>query len=73
MTTTTVSSMPLDDSTARDITRAAKKAADWTQKRNDLIRAAVAAGGGVREVARAAGLNHTSVLNILSPKKRGKP
>ena len=63
--------MPLDDDTARELSRAAKQAASWTERRNALIREAVAAGGGVREVARAVGLNHATVLNILKPRKRG--
>lgn len=71
MTTTTVGGMSLDDDTARELSRAAKKAAAWTEKRNDLIREAVANGGGVREVARAVGLNHATVLNIITPRKRG--
>jgi hypothetical protein len=42
-----------------------------TERRNQLIREALAAGHGVREVARAVGLNHTTVLNIQKPKQRG--
>lgn len=71
MTTTTVEPMTLDDDIARELSRAAKQVTSWTERRNNLIREAVAAGGGVREIARIVGMNHTSVLNILSPKKRG--
>ena len=71
MTTTTVGGMSLDENTARELSRAAKQASTWTERRNTLIREACAAGAGVREVARVVGLNHTTVLNILSPKKRG--
>jgi transposase-like protein len=63
--------MPLDDDTARELSRAAKQAATWTERRNALIRAAVEQGAGVREVARVVGLNHTTVLNILRPRRRG--
>lgn len=63
--------MTLDDKTLRDIARAAKHVRDWTEKRNQLIRDGLAAGGGVREVARAAELAPASVLNIQTPKKRG--
>lgn len=70
LTSPTLPSVPLDDSTARELTRAGKKAAEWTEKRNDLIRAAVGAGAGVREVARAVGLNHATVLNIIKPRQR---
>lgn len=66
----TLPSVPLDENTARALTRAAKQAATWTDKRNQLIREAVAAGGGVREVARAVGLNHATVLNIVKPRQR---
>lgn len=71
MTTTTVAAMPLDENTARELSRAAKQAATWTERRNALIRQAVADGGGVREVARAVGLNHATVLNIIKPRRRG--
>lgn len=66
----TLPSVPLDDATARELARAGKHAQTWTERRNDLIREAVANGGGVREVARAVGLNHATVLNIIKPKQR---
>lgn len=69
-TVDTVPGMTLDDNTARELSRAAKNVTTWTEKRNALIREALAAGGGVREVARATGLAPASVLNIQSPKKR---
>lgn len=71
MTAATVPTMPLDDDTARELSRAAKNVTTWTDKRNGLIRDALAAGHGVREVARVVGLNHATVLNIQKPKKRG--
>lgn len=71
MTTTTVAGMSLDEKTIRELSRAANHAATWTERRNALIREAAAAGGGVREIARAVGLNHTTVMNIITPKKRG--
>lgn len=55
----------------RELSRAAKQVASWTERRNTLIREALAAGAGVREVARATGLAPATVLNIQSPKKRG--
>lgn len=70
-TLATVASMTLDDDTARELSRAAKNVTTWTDKRNSLIREALAAGAGVREVARATGLAPASVLNIQTPKKRG--
>lgn len=70
MTADTVPPMPLDDDTARELSRAAKQAVSWTERRNTLIREAVAAGAGVREVARAVDLTHPAVLNIVKPRKR---
>lgn len=69
----TVPSMTLDDKTARELSRAAKNVTTWTEKRNALIRDALTAGAGVREVARATDLAPATVLNIQQPKKRGKP
>lgn len=68
----TLPSVPLDDDTLRELSRSAANVKTWTAKRNDAIRAAHAAGGGVREIARATGLNVATVHNILSPRKRGK-
>jgi hypothetical protein len=73
VTVDTVPTMPLDDSTSRELARAAKHVTTWTERRNALIRDALAAGAGVREVARATGLAPATVLNIQQPKKRGKP
>lgn len=55
----------------RELSRAAKQVTSWTERRNTLIREALAEGHGVREVARATGLAPATVLNIQSPKKRG--
>lgn len=57
--------MTLNDVTTRTLARAAKAAAAAVGKRDRLIVEAVHAGGGVREVARAVGMNHTSVLHIV--------
>lgn len=63
--------MPLDDQTLRDLSKAAANVRTWTTKRNDAIRAAHVAGGGVREIARATGLNVATVHNIIQPRSRG--
>lgn len=63
--------MPLDIPTVRELSRAAKQVTSWTERRNKLIREAHEAGGGVREIARATGLNVATVHNILYGKKRG--
>lgn len=71
MSTPTLRDVPLSDDEARELSRAAKQVVAFTERRNQLIREALAAGHGVREVARAVGLNHTTVLNIQKPKQRG--
>lgn len=71
MTAPTLPNVPLDDDTIRDLSRSAANVKTWTAKRNDAIKAAHAAGGGVREIARATGLNVATVHNILFPKRRG--
>jgi hypothetical protein len=58
--------MPLDPVDAREISRAAKQAQTWLEKRDELIRAAVAKGAGVREVGRAADLTHPAVIKIVA-------
>ena len=61
---TTLPPMPIDPGTARTLTRAGKAARDAIQRRDDLIREAVAAGGSLREVGAAVGLSHTAVKFI---------
>lgn len=70
MTAPTLSGVPLDDQTTRELSRAAKNVTTWTTRRNDLIRAAHAVGGGIREIARATGLNVATVHNIIKPRSR---
>lgn len=57
--------MTLNPTATRALTRAAKAAAAAVGKRDRLIVEAVRAGGGVREVARAVGMNHSSVVFIV--------
>lgn len=68
--TPTLRDVPLSDDEARELSRAAKQVTSWTERRNQLIRDALTAGHGVREVARATGLAPASVLNIQKPKQR---
>ena len=44
--------------------RAARQVRDWTDRRDDRIRALVADGVPQREVARTVGLSHTAVQYI---------
>lgn len=70
MTAETLTSVPLSDDEARELSRAAKQVTSLTERRNALIKAAHEAGGGVREIARATGLNVATVHNILFGRKR---
>lgn len=67
---TTLACVPLSDEQARELSRAAKNVTTWTDKRNEAIRAAREAGGGIREIARATGLNVATVHNIIKPRSR---
>lgn len=62
--------VPLSDDDTRELSRVSKQVRSFTERRNRMIREKVAAGAGVREVARACGLDHTTVLNIIKPKDR---
>lgn len=68
--TSTLSAMPLDADDARQLSRAAKNATTWTERRNALIKLTHAKGGGIREIARATDLSPASVHNILFGRKR---
>lgn len=61
--------MALDPVTARELSRAAAQAKTWTEKRDQLIRDALAAGAGLREVARAVDIDHSTLHSWI---KRGK-
>ena len=67
----TLAPMPLSADQARELSHAAANVRPWTEKRNEAIKAAHAAGGGVREIARATGLNVATVHNIIKPRSRG--
>lgn len=70
MSAPTLAVVPLDDQTARDLSRAAANVRTWTEKRNALIRAAHAAGGGIREIAKATGLNAGTIHTMIHGRKR---
>lgn len=60
----------LDDATRKDLHQAGKQVKVWTAKRDELIRAAVEAGGSLREVGEAVGLSHTAVKFIAHGRGR---
>jgi hypothetical protein len=62
--------MPLDDQTARQLRTAASNVRTWTEKRNALIRDAHLAGAGIRDIARATGLNVGTIHTMIYGRKR---
>jgi hypothetical protein len=66
VTAVTLAAVPVDPDLAKRLQRAAERKERWHRERDDLIREAIAAGGGPREVARLAGLTHPSVLHIVA-------
>lgn len=61
----TLAGVPITPETARELSRAAKQITAFTQRRNALIVQAQAEGAGLREIARAAGLTHRAVAQII--------
>jgi hypothetical protein len=59
----------IDPETAKKLRTASRNARAWPEERDVLIRNAIAAGAGVREVARITNMAHTSILSIL---RKGK-
>ena len=55
---------PMDKDMVDGLRQAGRKVQEWTTERDSRIRAAVAAGGSLREVGDAVGLSHTAVKFI---------
>jgi hypothetical protein len=53
------------------VNTAARKVREWTDRRDDLIRAEVAAGKSQRAVAIEAKLSHTAVQKIVARGSQG--
>lgn len=70
MTVTTVAPMttpyPIDPAVAAELRKAGAKVREWTERRDEIITAAVAAGSPLRAVGDAVGLTHTAVRNIAN-------
>lgn len=62
----TVEAMSIDPATARELRQAGAKVVEWTERRDELIRQAVADGGSLRAVAESVGLSHTAVSFIAN-------
>ena len=64
MTPETTLPRMLTPETGRALWMAGAKVQEWTRKRDQLIKEAVAAGCSLREVGEAVGLSHTAVKFI---------
>jgi hypothetical protein len=65
--------MPVPDDLARRLSRAARLSSKWRTERDRLIVEAHRAGGGVREIARLAGLSHPTVIEIVRGARQDEP
>ncbi len=61
---TTLPPMTLDSELVHRLRITARKAREWTEERDRIIKQAVAAGGSLREVGEHVGLSHTAVKFI---------
>lgn len=57
--------VPVDPALAEQLVTEATNARQSTKKRDELIRRAHAEGGSLREIARLAGLHHSTVQAII--------
>lgn len=60
-----VSRTGLESELSERLAQSSEQLLYWKRERHRLIREAYDAGGGVREIARAAGLSHPAIINIL--------
>lgn len=60
----------LEPDDAKRLARLGKTVTDKTIERNDEIKRLHAEGGGIREIARAVGLNPGTVHNIINGRRR---
>lgn len=63
--TATVSDVPVDPDLARRLATAGRKAEEWKDRRDDLIREAASNGGTLREIAALVGLSNPGVLRVI--------
>jgi hypothetical protein len=61
----TVSDVAVDPDLARRLTTAGRKAEEWKDRRDDLIREAARNGGTLREIAALVGLSNPGVLRVI--------
>ncbi|TYP80447.1 HNH endonuclease [Blastococcus xanthinilyticus] len=60
-----LSSVVMDGEMARRLTAAGRKADEWKDRRDDLIREAAKQGATLREIAAAVGLSNPGVLRVI--------
>jgi hypothetical protein len=60
-----LSSVVLDGEMARRLATAGKKAEEWRDRRDELIREAARNGGTLREIAAAVGMSNPGVLRVI--------
>lgn len=61
----TVSDVPVDPDLARRLATAGRKAEEWKDRRDELIREAARNGGTLREIAALVGLSNPGVLRVI--------
>ena len=57
--------MAVDPELARQLKHAAQKVAEWTERRDALIRRACQEGGSLREIGGLTGFTHSAISKIL--------
>lgn len=65
MTAATVSTVPVDPDLARRLATAGRKAEEWKDRRDDLVREAARNGASLREIAALVGLSAPGVLRVI--------
>lgn len=63
-TPATVCTVPVDPDLARRLATAGRKAEEWKDRRDDLIREAARNGASLREIASLVGLSAPGVLRV---------
>jgi transposase-like protein len=61
----TVCAVAVDPDLARRLATAGRKAEEWKDRRDELIREAARNGGTLREIAAAVGLSNPGVLRVI--------
>ena len=66
----TVCGVAVDPDLARRLATAGRKAEEWRERRDELIREAASNGGTLREIAAVVGMSNPGVLRVI---RRGGP